>query len=160
VTLTATISVIVPGGGNPTGTVDFWDGAVGSGTYLGSNSASTALGVTTSSLSVSSLGSGSHTVFAVYSGSANYAGSVGQMMQVVTPPPPTLVSTVVNGADPALLNLPAPNTNQRSMVRSLQLTFDIPVTLTPAAVTIAVHAALGTVPEVISVLNSTGGTGL
>jgi glucose/arabinose dehydrogenase len=78
--------------------------------------------------------------------------------------PPTLVSTVLNGNDPQLLNLPTTFANQRSMVRSVRLTFDNPVTLTPAAISLAIHAnplvPSPTLPETVSVLNSSGGTGL
>jgi glucose/arabinose dehydrogenase len=77
---------------------------------------------------------------------------------------PILVSTVVNGGDPELQNLPAEFANQRSMVRSVQLTFDHPVTLSSSAVTLAVHAnplvPNPTLPGSISILNASGGTGL
>jgi hypothetical protein len=72
---------------------------------------------------------------------------------------PSLLSTVFNGATPELLNLPSQYTNQHSMVRSFQLTFDAPVTLTPDAVGLTI-GNFGTLPGAITVLNSSGGTGL
>ncbi len=66
VTFTANVSVLT-GIGNPTGTVQFFDGA----TSLGSSP----LGAGTASVSIASLGYGSHTITAVYSGDANFTGS-------------------------------------------------------------------------------------
>ncbi|MFR9791020.1 Ig-like domain repeat protein [Streptomyces sp. MB22_4] len=66
-TLTATVSVVAPGGGTPTGTVSFFDGPtlLGTGTLSG--------GVAT--LSVSSLAVGGHALTAVYGGNASYLTS-------------------------------------------------------------------------------------
>jgi len=71
VTFTATITVVAPGAGTPTGTVDFFD----SGTNIGTGTVSTSNGVTSATFSTSSLSVGSHTITATYSGDANYSSS-------------------------------------------------------------------------------------
>jgi hypothetical protein len=72
---------------------------------------------------------------------------------------PVLLSTVLNGNDPQLLGLPPATANQRSMVRSFRLTFDVPVTLAADAVAISLHNPLapipGTVPT-LTLLNAVG----
>jgi hypothetical protein len=67
VTFTATITAIAPGKGTPTGTVTFYNGstAVGNG-MVGSGKAT---------LKTSTLGSGTYTITAVYSGDAHLGGS-------------------------------------------------------------------------------------
>ncbi|MFI1548740.1 beta strand repeat-containing protein, partial [Streptomyces griseofuscus] len=67
VLLTATVTVVAPGGGTPTGTVSFFDGAtlLGTGTLSG--------GVAT--LSTSALTIGSHALTAAYGGSSGYSAS-------------------------------------------------------------------------------------
>ncbi|HLJ94566.1 MAG TPA: Ig-like domain-containing protein [Gemmataceae bacterium] len=72
VTFTATISVMVPGNGSPTGTVQFViDGsAFGNPVNVGSSG-----GTSTASISTASLGVGVHTVKARYSGDGNFANS-------------------------------------------------------------------------------------
>ena len=69
VTLTATVSVVAPGAGAPTGTVDFIDSTTN--TDLGT--AYVVNGV--AAISTSVLVAGPHTLEAVYSGDANFAGS-------------------------------------------------------------------------------------
>lgn len=68
VTFTATVSVVSPGSGTPTGTVTFKDGTIslGTGTLNGSGVAT----FKTSSLSV-----GIHLITAVYGGDSNFSGS-------------------------------------------------------------------------------------
>jgi hypothetical protein len=97
-----------------------------------------------------------------YSSAANWRPSyvVNGTPGADDPPPPSLVSTVINGATPQLLGLPSPFTAQRSMVRSFQLTFDTPVVLATGAVGISVVSGGGAIPGVITVLNATGGTSL
>ena len=68
VSLTATVSVIAPGAGTPTGTVQFFDGA----TALG---APVALSGGVASLTSSFTTEGSHLITAVYSGAVNFVGS-------------------------------------------------------------------------------------
>ncbi|MGW3269814.1 Ig-like domain repeat protein, partial [Streptomyces sp. NPDC001056] len=66
-TLTATVTVVPPGAGTPTGTVDFFDGAtlLGTGTLVGG----------TATFTTSALGVGSHSLTAVYSGDTDFSGS-------------------------------------------------------------------------------------
>ena len=68
VTFTATVSVVSPGAGTPTGSVTFMDGTTSLGT------ASLTSG--TAALSISSLALGSHNITAVYGGDANFTTSV------------------------------------------------------------------------------------
>ena len=64
VILTARVSPVSPGGGTPTGSVDFFDGA----TELGSISLTAGV----ANFSTSALALGSHSITAVYSGDANF----------------------------------------------------------------------------------------
>jgi VCBS repeat-containing protein len=68
VIFTATISAVAPGGGTPSGTVEFFDGA----NSLGTNTLSG--GVT--AITNSTLGAGSHSIRVVYSDSASHLGSI------------------------------------------------------------------------------------
>lgn len=161
VTLTATLGLVSPGGGLPSGIVEFWDGGVGSGSLLGSSPLTTNAGITSASLSLATLAPGSHTIVAVYAGSANHLPSQSSPIEHgVVGSPPVLLSTIVNGADPELLNLESPYTQQRSMVRSVQLIFSAPVILSSSAISLALHDGVGVLPETAVIANSTGGTGL
>lgn len=87
VTFTATVSVTAPGGGSPSGTVLFLDGAdtIGAGTL---NAAGVA------SLSTPALSLGSHAVTARYVGTASHAGSASSAItQVVAQDATTLTLT-------------------------------------------------------------------
>ena len=79
---TNTLSVVSPGGGIPTGSVAFKDGAsaLGAGTLNGS-------GVAT--FSTTSLSHGSHIITAEYAGDGNFAGSTNSLSpdQVINTPP-------------------------------------------------------------------------
>ena len=94
VAYTATVAVEAPGGGTPDGTVQLAvDGTdVGAPVTL-SNGAATFP-------AVSSLGAGSHTVKATYSGSADYAGGADQLQQTVTQADTT--TTVVATPSPSV----------------------------------------------------------
>ena len=82
VLFTNTLSVVSPGGGIPTGSVAFKDGAsaLGAGTLNGS-------GVAT--FSTTSLSHGSHIITAEYAGDGNFAGSTNSLSpdQVINTPP-------------------------------------------------------------------------
>ena len=81
ITLTATVSAVPPGGGTPTGTVDFYDSTTE--TDLGS----VALSGGTVSLTTSNLEIGGHDLTATYDGDSNFAGSsdsAGQTVQLAT----------------------------------------------------------------------------
>ncbi len=64
---TATIGVVSPGKGAPTGTVSFYDGS----TLLGTGTLGTSGGVTTATLAISTLAVGTHSITAQYSGDTN-----------------------------------------------------------------------------------------
>ncbi len=64
VTFKATVSVVSPGAGTPTGTVTFKDGS----SVLGTGNLSTSSGLTTATFSTAAPGVGSHTITAVYAG--------------------------------------------------------------------------------------------
>jgi hypothetical protein len=86
VTFTATISIMAPGAGTPTGTVQFQiDGNNAGGAVTVSTSAS----LTTASFTTSTLTTGTHTITASYSGDASFAGSFaslsgGQVVKAAT----------------------------------------------------------------------------
>ena len=72
VTLTATVSVVAPGAGTPTGSFTFLDGS----TVL----ATVALSGRTATFKTSSLAVGSHAITAAYSGDSNYATSTSAIL--------------------------------------------------------------------------------
>jgi autotransporter-associated beta strand protein len=67
VTLTATVSSVSPGGGTPTGTVEFLNGSTSLGTGTLVNGVAT--------LVTAALASGSNTINATYDGDSNFSGS-------------------------------------------------------------------------------------
>src|SRR5437870_4882729 len=74
VTLTATVSITSPGSAavaNPSGTMNFYDGA----TSIGTGTLSTGVSGTTASMSTYSLAVGTHSITASYAGDANYNSS-------------------------------------------------------------------------------------
>jgi hypothetical protein len=71
ITLTASISVIAPGAGSPSGTVQFLVDGTNAGNPV---AVSTNGGPTTASLTTTSLPVGAHTVSASYSGDSNFSG--------------------------------------------------------------------------------------
>ena len=70
-TFTATVSVVSPGTGTPTGRVTFLNGTAS----LGTGTLSTTNGVTTATLTSTALAVGTHSITASYSGDPNDAGS-------------------------------------------------------------------------------------
>ena len=77
VTFTATVAVVKPGAGVPTGTVTFTDGTRTLGTAT-LNSKGQAVFTT------SSLAAGTYTITAIYNSGANFTGSNGSVSQTVT----------------------------------------------------------------------------
>ncbi len=88
VVLTATVTDASNGGGTPTGHVEFFDGAtdLGPGSTLTGNGASA-----TSTLTVSTLGVGSHAIRAVYTPTGNFLGGNASLTQTVDADPGTAV---------------------------------------------------------------------
>jgi DNA-binding beta-propeller fold protein YncE len=102
ITFIATVSVVAPGAGTPTGTVTFYDGATTLGTATVSGGIA---GLFSSSLSV-----GSHSITASYSGTPNYAASTSSpLSQIVIPPgtaPVFLTTWGSFGTSPGQFNQP------------------------------------------------------
>jgi hypothetical protein len=93
VTLTATISVLTPGGGTPTGSVVFQDGT----TVLGTAAISGRVATLRVSLAV-----GSHALSATFSSSTgNYTGSLGTLTQTVNKAATT--TTLTSSLNPSVL---------------------------------------------------------
>ncbi len=88
ITFTATVTVVPPGAGTPTGTVQFSD----KGVNLGAAPVAAATLTTT-------LAAGTHNIAAAYSGDPNFTASASQPAQViVSPPTVTLTGTVLTAA--------------------------------------------------------------
>jgi len=78
VTLTATVSVVAPGSGNPSGMITFKDGATVLGTVPVDSSTGEQASITTSTLSVAQ-----HAIVATYSGDDSFLASSGSTTQTV-----------------------------------------------------------------------------
>src|SRR5439155_50006 len=86
VTLTATVALVVPATGTPTGSVRFMDGAATIGTAtLGANGSA--------SIVVSTLATGSHSLTAAYGGAGNFLASTSAAVTQVVNAPDTATMT-------------------------------------------------------------------
>lgn len=108
VTVTATVTVIAPGAGTPTGTVTFKDGItiLGAGALTGSGQAA----FSTSSLSVAS-----HSITAEYGGDSNFSNSASQALDQTVNKADT-TTTAVSSANPSLFGQPVTFTATVSVV--------------------------------------------
>ncbi|WAP55606.1 Ig-like domain-containing protein [Streptomyces sp. S465] len=79
VTFTASVTPVAPGSGVPTGTVTFFVGGSGGGTFVQPLSGGTA------TLSLSNLDAGTHLVVALYNGDTSFLPSSGTDTQTVNP---------------------------------------------------------------------------
>ena len=99
VTFTATVTVVAPGAGSPSGTVTFFDGTttLGTGTLSGG----------TATFTTSTLAVGSHSITASYGGDANFNGSTSAVLtQVVNPVTGVSISTTIqNSANVAVTSV-------------------------------------------------------
>ncbi|MBV6729282.1 beta strand repeat-containing protein [Nocardioides daeguensis] len=96
VTLTATVGVLAPGAGSPSGTITFTDGD----TVLGSAPVSSATGGA-ASVTIDSLSVGQHAVVATYDGDDSFTGSNGSVAQKVQrAQTSTVVSSTANPSQP------------------------------------------------------------
>ncbi len=84
VTFTATVAAVLPGVGNPSGTVTFYDGAIVASDQIGTGTLSTTLGVTTAALPISTLSVATHTIYAAYGGDGNFATSQTNAVQAIS----------------------------------------------------------------------------
>jgi large repetitive protein len=107
VRFTALVAVSAPGAGIPTGTVTFTDGLVTIGTTTLNSTGGT-------SLDVSSLSVGTHSINATYSGNTNFAGSWQIVTQTVNKAGTN--TTVVSSRNPAAVGLPVTFTATVSVV--------------------------------------------
>jgi len=96
ITFTGTVSVTGLGGGNPTGTVTFYDGSIAPANAIGSGTLSTSGGVTTATLNFASLGVGPHSIYAAYQGSTDYNGSPSSGFVSLTVDPDGTSTTLVS----------------------------------------------------------------
>jgi len=72
VTFTVTVNALAPGGGSPTGTVSFYDGA----TFLGTSGPLVpGVNLSTATFSTSALSLGSHFILGIYSGDVDFTAS-------------------------------------------------------------------------------------
>ncbi|WP_307841560.1 Ig-like domain-containing protein [Streptomyces endocoffeicus] len=99
-TFTATVTPIAPGAGVPTGTVTFSISGSGGGTFAQPLSG----GVAT--LSLSTLGVGTHTVVAIYNGDANFLPSSGTDTHTVNPGPAATTTTLMSSVNPSVFGQP------------------------------------------------------
>ncbi|HEV2349701.1 MAG TPA: Ig-like domain repeat protein, partial [Terriglobia bacterium] len=115
VTFTATVGVVAPASGTPTGTVIFKDGGAALATV-----ALNGAGVAT--LSTSSLAVGAHSISAVYNGSTSLSGSTSS----------TLTQTVNLGStSTALVSAPNPSTSGQPVTFTATVSIISPATGTP-----------------------------
>jgi hypothetical protein len=99
VTFTATVSVTAPGGGMPTGTIQF---QVDGSNFGSPVSVSTSGGSTTASFSLATLTSGTHTIVARYNGDSSFTSSNSAVFtQTVNKASTT--TTVVSSVNPSVL---------------------------------------------------------
>jgi hypothetical protein len=106
VTLTATVSVVAPGTGTPTGTITFKDGTTTLGTAALANGAA--------ALAVSSLSLGSHSLTAAYGGAINFLASTS-----------TTAMQTVNSASTTTALTATPNPSVPSQVVTLKATVSV-----------------------------------
>jgi hypothetical protein len=99
VTFTATVSPQNPGGGTPTGTVQFQIDDVDAG---GAVSVRTSAGVTTASFSTSILGIGTHTITARYGGDSTFTSSSGTLSGGAVVDKASTQTMVVTSFNPSL----------------------------------------------------------
>ena len=94
VTLSASVAVVAPGAGSPTGTVTFYDGAAALGT--------TAISGNVATLTTSALTGGGHSIKAMYNGDTSFSGSTSAVLTQTVARAPT--STVlVTAPNPSVL---------------------------------------------------------
>jgi Bacterial Ig-like domain (group 3)/Dockerin type I domain len=139
VTFTAQVAATSPGGGIPTGTVQFAVDGSPQGSPVPLNAAGQA------SLTIATLSMGPHLVSASYGGDSNFAVSTSVSISQAVDAPVQVASVVVNGD-----HLSPIADNQRSEVTSILYTFNQAVTLTTASFEIAVTAGqTGTLPTLV-----------
>jgi hypothetical protein len=99
VTFIARVSVGLPGSGEPTGVVTFYDG----GTKLGTGTLRKAGGVTTATFSTTKLAAGDHTITASYAGDKNFNASVSEALTQTVQNAASIASPAFDRSDAASL---------------------------------------------------------
>lgn len=117
VTITATVTPVAPATGTPTGTVTFVVTGSGGGTFTQPLTGGAA------SISLNTLGAGTHAITAIYSGDTNFLPSTGTDTQTVNPGP-AATTTTVSGA-------PNPSVFGQSVTFTATVTANPPATGTP-----------------------------
>lgn len=97
VVITATVTPVAPASGTPTGTVTFVVTGSGGGTFTQPLS-----GTGQASISLSTLGAGSHIITAIYNGDTNFLPSSGSDTQTVNPGPAATTTTVSSAPNPSV----------------------------------------------------------
>lgn len=100
VTVTATVSPVSPAMGTPTGSVTFIVSGAGGGAFP----QPLVNGVAT--LPISTLGVGSHTITALYSGDVDFLPSAGFDAQTVNPTPVATTTTLTSSQNPSVFGQP------------------------------------------------------
>ncbi|MGR3933282.1 Ig-like domain-containing protein [Streptomyces sp. BRA346] len=100
VTFTATVTPVPPGAGVPGGTVTFFIGGSGGGSFTQPVVGGAA------TLSLSNLGVGTHPVVALYSGDVNFLPSSGSDTHTVNPAPAATTTTVTSSVNPSVFGQP------------------------------------------------------
>ncbi len=119
-TLTATVA---SAGGNPTGTVTFYDGAILLADKIGTGTLSTTLGVTTATFTTTTLTVATHNLNASYGGSSNFASSPTTAATTVIVQQDTITPTITSSLNPSAQNTP--------VTFSVTVSADSPGTATP-----------------------------
>ena len=142
VTLTATVAVVAPGAGGPTGQVEFFDGSTSLGTFnLIGNVAQ---------LSTSTLAAGTHTLTAQYLGDTNFSTSASPVQSLDVSSP--LSVTSISGASPNPRNTP---------VSSIDVTFSEPINpgnFTDSALTLTDNGGPNLITGAVTIASVSGST--
>jgi len=93
VTFSASVSIVSPGAGSPTGTVEFRDGSTRLGTVALLNGSA--------SLSTNGFSAGSHAISAIYSGDASFTGSTQSFTQTVLASAQSSATALASSSNPA-----------------------------------------------------------
>jgi hypothetical protein len=132
VTFTATLNVIPPGNGAPTGNVIFMDGTIALSTNVLNGSA-------VAVFSTASLAPGSHNIIADYAGDGNFLGSTNSLSpnQIINTPPVATNTTIYRNplfgtkilVATLLTNASSPNGNTLTLTVSSTSASNAPVTI-------------------------------
>jgi hypothetical protein len=137
VTFTATVTIVAPGAGGPTGSVTFFDGTATLGTGVVNSGVAT--------FNISTLGVGSHTITASYPGDGNFTASTSAAFTetVTLAPVSILVTESIKVTDAPVLLLPV----SILVTESIKVT-DTPVLLLPVSILVTESVTVTDTPNV------------